>query len=200
MISTATTLLVLTLGIGAPARNARPSAATPAVEGAAPAASLSQVEVNGRVDAYLRSIDTPIGAERWRALGPAAVAPLEAIANDADAFPSRRAKAVAALSAIGGARAQKVILGRLRAEGDEYAVRASAARAAGHFLSASAAAKELRPILQRASDPRLRATAAEVLARKAPRSACGDIRTQVAREKESAKASYGKALESCGEE
>src|SRR3954453_12286481 len=59
-----------------------------------PAPQLTDAEIRERVNTYLGTIDTPIRAERWRALGPRAADVLTSIAIDGEEFPSRRAQAV----------------------------------------------------------------------------------------------------------
>ncbi len=191
-------LLVALAGLGTPARNARPAASPPpAAAATAPAEQLSDSEIAERVRTYLGSIDTPISAERWRALGPRAVPALEAVVR-AKGMPSRRAKAVGALSALGGTRARKVVLETARSEEEPFAVRASALRGAGRLLAPKDLAKELRPMLEGARDPSVRATAADVLARHAGSSSCEAIRVQAAREGNDQRAQFSPALERCG--
>ena len=96
----------------------RPAHQPPATEQAQPSTAspqaLSDQEVAQRVDEYLGTIDTPITADEWRALGPRAVNPLAAVATDTEALPSRRGKALGALTALGGARARQVVLDTAR--------------------------------------------------------------------------------------
>ncbi len=184
---------------GTPARNrpaSRPTS-TSAAE-AAPAADLSDAEVAERVRTYLGAIDSPVRADQWRALGTAAVPVLEAVAKDPEALPTRRAKAVGALSVLGGTRARRVVLDVARSEEAPFAVRASALDGAGHLLAAKDLVRELRPVMEKAADAPVRATAAEILARHAPRSTCGAVRAQAARERDDGRSSFGAALERCG--
>ncbi len=190
-------LLLALTGLGTPARNARPTASeTPATNAATE--DLPAAEVESRVQAYLGAIDTPIAAERWRALGPRAVTPLEAVVRDPDALPSRRARAVEALSVVGGARAKELVLETARSEHEPFGVRASALRGASRLLATKDLVKQLRPVLEGAHDPTVRATAAEVLARHAARSSCQAVRAQVEREGSAVRGRFRPALVRCG--
>ena len=196
-----TILLTLTLaGLPPSARRARPSSPPPAAEPAAPegAAALSDAEVAERAVAYLGAIDRPVSAEAWRALGPGAVAPLEAVARDPQALPTRRARALTALSALGGDRARQVVLDAVRAGQGPYAVRASALRAAGRLLDAKALAAELRPVMEGRAEVALRAAAAEVLARNGGAGGCTAVKKQALRERGAARLGFERALERCG--
>jgi len=196
MTALSLTLLVLLSGVGTPPRNTRPPATeTPAEPPAAQ--ELSDEQVASQVQAYLGSIDTPVSAARWRALGPRAVAPLEEVVRDENALPSRRAKAVEALSVVGGSRAREIVLDVARSEQEPFGVRASALRGAGRMLGTSALVRELRPVMEKARQAPTRATAAEVLARHAPRSACQAVRAQADRESRETRPQYGRALDSC---
>jgi hypothetical protein len=186
-------LTIALTGVGTPARN-HPRAATAAE--AAPATEMSDAEVAQRVRTYLGALDAPISANRWRALGPRAVPVLATIAKDPDALPTRRAKALDALSALGGTTARDTVLELVRSEEPPFAVRASAIEGAGRLLAATDLSRELETILKRAGEAPVRAVAAETLARHAP-SACGKVRAQVAREAPGHRASFGKALDRC---
>ena len=194
-------LFTLTLaGLPPSARRAHPSSAAPAAEPAAPegAAALSDAEVAERAVAYLGAIDRPVSAETWRALGPRAVAPLEAVARDPQALPTRRSSALSALSAIGGERARQVVLDAVRAGREPYAVRASALRAAGRLLDAKALAAELRPVMEGRDEAALRATAAEVLAHHGGAGGCTAVKKQALLERGAARVGFERALARCG--
>jgi HEAT repeat protein len=164
----------------------------------ASAPALSDDEVAERVDAYLGTIDTPITADEWRALGPRAVDRLASIAVDTDSLSTRRAKAVGALSVLGGARARQVVRDTVRSEDAPFAVRASAIRGLAQLLGPQALAKELQPVLHGARETPIRATAAEVLAGHAGTTGCSAVKTQVAREPPQARAQFSRALKKCG--
>jgi hypothetical protein len=162
------------------------------------APALSDDEVAQRVDAYLGAIDTPITADEWRALGPRAVDRLASVAVDTEALSTRRAKALGALSVIGGARARQVVLDTARSEDAPFAVRASAIRGLGHLLGPQALAKELQPVLHGAREAPIRATAAEVLAGHAGTTGCSAVKAQVAREPHQERMQFSRALKQCG--
>jgi len=194
---TATSLMLLIALGGRPVPHQLPP---PAAEQApaAPAPALSDEEVAHRVDAYLGSIDTPITADEWRALGPRAVARLSTVATDSGALSTRRAKALGALSILGGAQSKQVILDAAQSEEAPFAVRASALRGAGRLLTPSALAKTISPVLQHAREAPVRAVAAEVLAGHAGASGCTAVRAQVARESGQAHAQFTRAMARCG--
>jgi HEAT repeat protein len=154
-------------------------------------------EVRERVNGYLGSIDRPITAENWRGLGPQAADVLEPIVNDANAFPSRRAKALEGLVAVSPQRAAKIVGGLARDEREAPVVRVAAMRGAGEVLSHSKALSELKPVLRSASEPGIRKTAADVLSRH--KSGCAAVKEQVARESAEHREAYQRALERCGE-
>ena len=163
----------------------------------APQPQLSADEVRERIGAYLGSIDRPITADEWRALGPQAGSALEAIATDADAFPSRRAKALEGLVAVAPDRASRLV-GRLaRDEQEPVVVRVAALRGAGEVLSPAKALVELKPVLRSARSAGMRATAADVLSRR--RSGCAAVREQAAREAAEHRGAFDAALARCGE-
>jgi HEAT repeat protein len=165
---------------------------------AAAGAALSDAEVRQRVEAYLRSLDTPVTAEAWRVLGARAVPLLEQVLASSDQLPSRRAKAVAGLGAIGGERAQALVLGAARSEAEPFAVRAAALHAAPELLGPRQLMDQLKPVLEGSPDPAVRAAAADALARAAPSEACAAVRAQAGRERQ--RSSFHRALNRCQEE
>jgi len=197
MTALSLTLLVALTAPGTPARNARPTG-NDAPAATAPAQDLSDAEVASRVNTYLGAIDTPISADRWRALGSRAVAPLEAVLRDPGALPSRRAKAVEALSVVGGARARQLVLQTARSEDEPFGVRASALRGAPRVLAQKELVKQLRPVMESAQDPTVRAAAAEVLSRHAAKASCAAVRAQARREDEGVRGRFANAVERCG--
>ena len=62
---------------------------------AAPADAGARARVDGLLGSY-----RPVTVAEWRALGPAAAPELEAVARDAAALPTRRARALAALGVV----------------------------------------------------------------------------------------------------
>jgi hypothetical protein len=88
--------------------------------------NLTDDQIRDQIETYLGAIDTPIGIARWRSLGPRAAPFLEAIAESPKELPTRRAKAVEGLSAVGGDKA-KALLAQLARTEDESLVALSAA-------------------------------------------------------------------------
>jgi HEAT repeat protein len=154
--------------------------------------------VKDRVETYLATIDTPITREQWKALGPAAVPILEQEAGAEDALPTRRARAVEGLAAIGDPDAQP-LLARLAADPEApFVVRAAALRGQGSLLPPGRLMVSLRPLLEDSADPRVRGVAAEVLARHAPASGCKAVASQAMRESARERPLFSRALEICG--
>ena len=175
-------------GVGEPP----PSTASAAHAGASPA----DAALRRRVEAYLGVIDRPIPEQSWRSLGPAAVPVLEEITRSGQA-PLRRSNALLALAVLGGERAEAALLEHARDGSAPWSVRAAAVRGAGHLLPPERALAELRPALERDADARVRATAAEAVARRAGSAGCSAARAQAAREP-SRRALYDRALRACG--
>jgi HEAT repeat protein len=188
--------VALVLALGAPPDDAYRPRHTPAPQAQGVDESLSDDEVRARVNAYLRSIDVPVSAAEWQALGPRAVPLLEQVYASGQDLPSRRAAAVAGLAAIGGSRARALVLKAAQSDAEPFAVRAAALHAAPRLLDAQELARELTPVLEKAREPSARAAAAEVLARFAPRDACAAIRLQADRDAAGG-GRYKRALERC---
>jgi hypothetical protein len=186
--------LALALFLLAPAARA----ADPAVARIGAAAERAQVpDVRARVETYLESIDTPISDERWRALGASAAAVLEEIAQDRTRLPTRRARAVSALAVVGAERSRQVMLALARNEDEAGMVRTSAVHAAASMMDGPAAMESLRPLLERATDLRVRAAAAEAMARRTPALACATVQKQVTRERAVQRPAFRRALQAC---
>jgi hypothetical protein len=158
---------------------------------------LSDVELRERVDAYLGTIDRPITAERWKALGPRAAPLLEAVIADKSQFPSHRAKAVDGLVALAPDRAAPIVGKLARDEKEETVVRVAAMHGVAQVFPSSRALRELRPVLQSARSAGVRAEAADVLARK--KVGCAAVRDQVARESDEHRPAFDRALKRCSE-
>jgi hypothetical protein len=193
----AISLTLLLALAGRPVHHAPTTEQQPQAPAAAPAA-LTDAELARRVDEYLGTIDTPITADEWRALGPRAVTPLAAVATDADALPTRRAKALGALSVLGGTRARQVVLDTAASEQAPFAVRASALHAAGRLVGPKSLSKTLSPVLEKAREAPVRAVAAEVLAARSGANGCSAVRAQVSREPQATRGHFARALERCG--
>ena len=124
---------------------------------------LSDQELRGQVDAYLGSIDTPIGAEQWKGLGPRAGAILEGIAKNGDELPTRRAKAVDGIAGLKWEPGLATVRALAADEAAPPVLRFSSVRALGAVLPKAQAERELKALLEGAKDARVRAVAGEVL-------------------------------------
>ena len=172
------------------ARAARPAPAAPSE----PAPQLSDDEIRERIETYLGTIDTAIGAQEWRALGPRAVGLLEQIAQDGSVLPTRRAKALDGLAAIGSRDAPDLMMQLAKSEHAPLLVRLAAVRGVGQVLPSAQVVPALQPLLETAQDGHVRKVAAEVLSR---HGGCGLVRAQARREDEPAR--MQRALDRCGE-
>ena len=175
-----------------------PAAPPPAEASSAdPGAGYTDEDVREQVRAYLGTIDTPIPASRWKALGPRAEPILHALAADRSNLPTQRAKAVDGLTAVASNRTAGLLLGLAAGEDEPLVVRLSALRGLGNLLPARKLVAQLKPLLEGAGDSRVRAGAGEVLARHVPAAACAAVKAQIAREDEEIKGQFGKALDRC---
>lgn len=158
---------------------------------------LTPEEVRQKVHAYLGSIDVPIGAAQWRALGPRAADELESVARDSNEFPSRRAKALGGLSAIAPERAARLVGPMARDEKQPTAVRVAAMEGAAQVLPPNEVERELKPVMQSSRSPGLRRAAAEVLSRN--KLGCAAVRRQASRERADHRAAWKDVLDRCAE-
>lgn len=151
--------------------------------------------LRARIEPMLGTIDRPIEPERWRQLPPAARAVLEAIAADPTELPSRRAAAIAGLTALGGDGA----LHRRLADDSAapYLVRARALRGLATLLPAADRGAALGRLLRHDTDVRIRAAAAEALAHASPADGCPAVRAQAQREGADARFAFQRALSAC---
>ena len=186
--------LLMTALIAAPG-SAR---ARPAPQGSAPQQQqLSDVELRERVEAYLGTIDRPVPAVRWKALGPSAAPLLEAVIADEAQFPSRRAKALDGLVAAAPERAAAIVGKLARDEKQPGVVRVAAMHGAAQVYPSSRVRRELRPVLQGARSTGMRAVAADLIATK--KGGCTEVRDQVAREKVEHRGAFERAMKRCTE-
>ena len=190
-------LFATVLAAGGRASAADPAVAKIAASAAASTQTLSDAEVRTRIDSYLETIDTPIPADRWRALGPGAGAVLEEIAQDRKRLPTRRARAVSALGVVGSPRARDLMMALAQREDEAAIVRMSAVRAVAPLIEGPAMLETLRPVLERSRNSRVRATAAEVLVLHAPGLACAPVRKQLARERPALRPAFARATAGC---
>lgn len=159
--------------------------------------SLSDEEIARRANGYLGSIDTPISAAQWRALGPRAATVLEPIIGDRNALPTRRAKAIDGLAAAAPSRAAQLVGKLARDEAEPVVVRISALHGARRVLPSAKLIAELKPVLESARDPGLRGVAAEVITH--AKGGCAAVRARLEREGADERAAYDRALRRCGE-
>jgi hypothetical protein len=165
---------------------------------AAPAPPPSADEVlRDQVETLLETIDTPIGADRWRALGPGAAPVLAGTAQAAAALPSTRSRAIAALGVVDSAEAARV--GQALAADPEGhpVVRATALRVLGSVLAPARLRAVAEPVMAGARPLMVRAAAAEVLARGGGSGACDAVRARIAREGEVEREAFHRAADLC---
>ncbi len=184
--------IVLTaLLIAVPPTPSAPAPASPAV------ASLTDGHVRAQVLAYLATIDTPIPAAAWAALGARAETVLLDVVQDPATLPTRKAKAVDGLAAVHSAAALPALRTAARAGTEPLVVRFAALRGLGQIADPGAVFTELRPLLEGAEDSRVRAVAGEVLARRGSATACDAVRAQLGREEEDKRPQFDRALAVC---
>jgi hypothetical protein len=158
-----------------PARGAAPPA------GQSPQQPLAEDEIRERIDTFMRTLDTRISDDQWRALGARGAAILEGMAQDRTLFPTRRAKAVVGLTAIGSPTSSNVLLSLAQSPREPLNVRVTAVLGAPGVVPASELPAALKPVLETADADRVRAAAAEVLSR---HGGCDMVRAQARRERD----------------
>lgn len=176
----------------------RRAAAVAAVEGnpSGSVARPSDAELAELVRALTSTIDTPIPPSRWRGLGVQAVPLLQALAEDPREFPTRRARALGGLAALGGPEAT-TSLSRLAAREDEpIVVRMAAVRGLGALMTPEPT-PALQALLERAHDARVRAVAGEVLAQRSGGGGCAHVLAQLRREGAQGRARFHRAAAAC---
>ncbi len=141
----------------------------------------ASAEVRERVEELLGAIDTPISAERWKALGPDAVPVLAEIASSGDRRPSVRSGALSALAGADRGQAESVARALVDSPDAPLPVRRTAVRTLGHVLGPARLRAALAPVL-RAAPVALRSVAAETLARHAGQEACAEVMDQISLE------------------
>lgn len=159
--------------------------------------TLSDAELQRRVNSYLNVLDRPIPRARWQELGERAAPLLEAVIANENEFPSRRAMAVDALAAAAPARARRLLGKMARDEAQPTVVRVAAVHGAAALLEPDQAVRELGPVLKGARSAGMRAEAADVLSQK--RAGCAEVRDQAAREKLEHRAAFERSLKRCRE-
>jgi hypothetical protein len=157
-------------------------------------ASSSTDAVQRQVEVYLGAIDTPIPDARWKALGPSAAPLLASIASE-DALPSRRAKALHALSIVDPARAAPLAVKDAGNAQEPLVVRSAAVRAVARTLPSAEAVAVLRPVLA-TSDVPLQRRAADALAMVGP-DGCAALQAHTAKLSAEAQKPFAQALGRC---
>ena len=144
-----------------------------------PRASPSDV-VRAQVAALLSAHEGGASPTQWRSLGDAAIPVLESVANDSSVLPTRRARSLDGLAALGSGTTtmQRVA----SAGGEPLVVRMAAARGLGQVLPEAPLTDTLRPLLQD-PEPQLRGVAAETLSHSA--AGCTEVQNMMAKESES---------------
>ena len=188
-------LLALTLSSGPEAAAARLK--TPPPTSASVAPERPAAEVAEEVRSLLGAIDTPIAPARWRALGAAARATLEQLVADGAQLPSRRAKALDALAALGGPADVPAFLALALDEAQPVVVRLAAVRAVGATAARGSLGQALRPALEGAGDSRIGAAAAQVVVAAEP-GACGALEARVKAEDPAVRGQFEAAARACG--
>ena len=182
------TLAHVLLALSLAASSGGPSAPGPA------SVSITPEEARQHVSSYLGAIHAPVSADAFRALGPAAIDALADFAVN-DPSPVRRLRALDALAALGGPRAEAVHRAVLASPTAPPVVRRGAVRGLGKLSGPAGAPAALVPVLEGDRDPAVRAAAAETLAAAAPAAACGKIRAQARVDPEPSR--FGPALRAC---
>ena len=152
-------------------------------------------DVRAGVDALLGTREA-ISPEQWRKLGPAALPVLEEIVGDPKALSTRRARALEGMVALRSPRAPALLSRLAQSDSEPFLIRLAAMRGAGRALTPARQVVALRPALEKATDVRLRAAAAEVLSHH--RAGCAAVRDQVKREAAEAGEHFEPALRRCG--
>jgi len=157
--------------------------------------ALSDDDVHRQVVTHLSSIDTPISAASWQALGHRAEPILREIIADTGNFPTYRAKAIDALSIVGGPGTAGVFREAAKSESEPLVVRYAAIRALAATVEPKSSRDELAGILSGAGDARVRAAAGEVMVKRDPAGACPLVQSQASREAQPRY--FRRALHSC---
>jgi hypothetical protein len=161
---------------------------------AEPAAAASTDAVQHQVEVYLGSIDTPIPDARWKALGPAAAPLLFSIASG-DVLPSRRAKALHALSLVDAARAAPLAVKDAADTQQPLVVRSAAVRAVARTLPPAEAVAVLAPVLAKSAVP-LQKRTAEALATVGPEG-CAAVQAHTGTLSAESQKAFAQALAAC---
>jgi HEAT repeat protein len=157
-------------------------------------AAPSDAGARARVDGLLGSY-RPVTVAEWRALGPAAAPPLEAVARNATALPTRRARALAALGVVRPEAAAPLVR-QLASDRNAPPLLRSAAIDAAPGVLGSETVVFLTPFL-RDPDVVVRLRSAEALAASGP-AGCRAVLAEVKARSDSS--ALAKTAASCAEE
>jgi hypothetical protein len=160
----------------------------------APAAAAPDPAVEQRVQSYLGAIDRTVPDSTWKSLGPQAAPILERIAQDPDELPTRRAKALDGLAAIGSSTAPSTMLRLAKDEAQPLVVRIAAVHGAARVVPQAEVVSDLQPVLQGAANGHVRRAAAEEMA---AHGGCAAVQKQAARETQ--RAYLSRVVEKCAE-
>jgi HEAT repeat protein len=159
-----------------------------------PDPEMSDEDVRSQMAAYLGAIDTPIPLSSWKSLGLRAESPLLAIVQS-DALPTRRAKAIDGLAAIGTSH-----IDELRSiadnDGEVYVVRLAAIRGLGNLLSENEMVSALTPLLTSAKDARIRSVAGLVMVSHSA-ATCPAVKAQIRSESTETRGHFVRAMDAC---
>ncbi|HTS23579.1 MAG TPA: HEAT repeat domain-containing protein [Casimicrobiaceae bacterium] len=158
---------------------------------------LSDADIGRQVDAYLSTIDTPIPSSAWNSLGVRAQPILAAIIDDHGNLPSRRAKAIDGLAALGASQSLALFQATALSSSEPIAVRFAAVRALGQAVDPNDLPATISSIFEAADDSRVRALAAVVLVRRAGVGSCPSVRAQLSREAAEKAGQFDRALALC---
>jgi hypothetical protein len=162
------------------------------------APELSDADVQSRIKALLGNIDSRIGADQWKALGPRGAALLQPIALDPEELPTRRAKAAYGLSIVSPDQAEPVLTRLAQDEAQPTTLRIAAMRGMARVASPDVAAQKVSKVLRTARDPGVRGAAAEVVAASGT-DGCAQVKAQLDREDPVQRPAFRRALARCGE-
>jgi hypothetical protein len=184
-------LPLLSLALGA-----APAAATcSSADAAAVCTPIDEAALRELVVPLLGTLDAPVPPEAWRSLPPEALPFLERMAGEPGRRSIDRARALEGAAALGS---DGTVHRRLAADpAAPFVVRAAAVRTLRQVVPAARLGAELAPLLERDGDWRIRAAAAETLAKGAAGTGCMAVRAQVRREPASTRPAFSRALRSC---
>ncbi|HEX4383138.1 MAG TPA: hypothetical protein VH083_09325 [Myxococcales bacterium] len=142
-----------------------------------PAPALTEADVRARIETYLDTFEQGVPEAQWQALGPQAEPILLEVLNG-NGLPTRRAKAVTGLVALAGVKTPALLSDLSLDETKPLSVRLAAVRGLSQLTPDVLLVEKLRPVVEGAKDVRVSATAARMLVKRVPASACGLVRAR----------------------